>query len=340
MPMEQQPALTGSSGPRAWTSDTIGGGEGLTHRLGSHHVEELDRLARATLGIDVTAMDRAAFSSPLIDALMQGVREEIERGKGIVVLSGLDPQKLGTDLFTRIHWGLATHLGTMPPQSPKGDRIGFVRKEANNPDARGYQADIELRPHTDFHELLSLACISTAAEGGLSGFVSGRAVHDIMAAECSQHLPALYEGYYHDTTGEGEFSEGPVPVFGWQGGNLGVYHQALFMNTAAAQRGEVVPPALIEAMAAFESISKRPGVIAKFMLQPGDIGFWHNFAVLHARDSFTNDAQHERLILRLWINPPVSLPLPPVYLSQARKFDRLHAAGKPAIVYTKTGVKL
>ena len=92
-------------------------------------------------------------------------------------------------------------------------------------------------------------------------------------------------------------------------------------------------------MRRFGEIARRPEVIVEFMLEPGEIMIWHNFRVLHARGTFRDDAEHRRLILRLWINPERHLPMPPVYLSQRRRFDAFHEAGRAAIVYTHTGLK-
>ena len=322
-----------------WTAASLGGREPLTRALDARETGAVLRATQLVEGRRPEEVTRRDFDDPAIAALMDDVRERIDAGPGAVILTGLDVAALGEERFARIIVGLSAHLGALAPQSPRRDRIGYVRNEADNPDARGYQSDVELAPHTDFHEILLLAAVSPAAEGGLSGLVSMAAIHDILAREQPDALELLAEGYPHDTTGEGLLSDGPMPVLVEAGGLVSGYAQGLFMFSAARTLGEEVPPRLIEAMRAYAEIAQRPGVIVRFMLQPGEIMLWHNFRVLHARTAFRDDATRRRLILRLWINPERSLPLPPVYLSQRARFDALHDAGRPAIVYTHTSLK-
>jgi len=323
-----------------WTAASINGRHGLEREIPPVVRDRLESLARKVADTPLTEITRADFDDAQLNAFMVTVAREIDEGRGAVVLSGLDVEKLGQALFERIFWGIGTHLGEMAPQSHARDLMGYVRKEENNPSARGYQSDIELRPHTDFHEILGLACVSKSVSGGESGLVSIDAVHDIIARERPDVLDALYAGYPMDTTGDGLMSDGPVPVIGRKDGVISGYAQSLFFGQAARTLGEEVPPALTKALEVFNKVTTRPDVIVKFMLEPGEIMMWHNFRVLHSRDNFQNDETHKRLILRLWINPENHVPVPPVYLSQVRRFDALHAQGIPAIQYHKTGIKI
>jgi hypothetical protein len=323
-----------------WTAQSLGGPGPLKRALTADEIAAIGRAVRLVEGQRPEEISRADFDDPAIAALMADALDRVQHGPGAVILSGLDPADLGEANFTRAVAGLAAHVGTLAPQSPKRDRIGYVRKEAENPDARGYQSDIELQPHTDFHEIVALASIARAAEGGLSGLVSLAAIYDILAREDPEALALLEQGYPHDTTGDGLLSDGPMPVLNRTDGVITGYAMGVFMYTAAATLGEEVPPALTAAMKKFSAIARRPEVIVEFMLEPGEIMLWHNFRVLHSRTNFRDDESHRRLILRLWINPEEHLPMPPVYLSQRERFDALHAAGQPAIVYTKTGIKV
>ena len=131
-----------------------------------------------------------------------------------------------------------------------------------------------------------------------------------------------------------------MPILSRRGGVTSGYAHGLFTFTAARTLGEQVPPPLVAAMRAFAEVAARPEMLVEFLLRPGEMLFWHNFRVLHARRAFRDEGARRRLLRRLWSNPERSLPLPPVYLSQRRRFDALHAAGRPAIVYTHTGLKV
>jgi len=268
----------------------------------------------------------------LIVALGEEVNAAVTAGRGAAILSGFDSDRHGLDGFKRLYWAIGTFLGEAVEQSYRRDRIGYVQKEEDNPTGRGYLMDVELKPHTDFHEILSLATVSQADEGGISGVVSSLAIHDIILAERPDLLPALYEGFFHESGG-GQISDEKVPIFGRVDGKLSCYYHLPFVFRAAKRMGVELPPALVEATRFMGEVSRRPGVIARFMLEPGEMLFWHNFLALHSRDSFTDTAAHKRLLMRLWINARDGRPMPEMFLRRARYMDAMHSAGEAAIDY-------
>lgn len=324
--------------PAAWTSAEIGGKEGLMHRMGPEHVEALWGLVERTRHLAPDAVTRADFDHPLVNELMEGIRFEIMSGKGAVILSGLDMGRTTLEDYSRIYWGLGTHLGVGAVQSYRKDRIGHVQKEEDNPTGRGYLMDVELRSHTDFHEILSLASFRKSAEGGYSGAVSSLAIHNILLEESPQHLKALYEGFFHELAGTQQVTEDKVPVFCNVGGVVSCYYHGLFQIAAAKTLGVPLPDELVEAQKAFSAVAARPEVRADFMLEPGEMLFWHNFVVLHSRTAFHDTPEQKRLLLRLWLNVPDGRDMHPTFNDRARAMDRIHDAGETAIHYTKAGV--
>jgi hypothetical protein len=317
----------------AWTGSGLGGKAGLTVRLTPDHIAALERLVEQTGDREVTALTRRDFDHPLINGLMHGVRRILMEGKGAVIIGGLDRGRYDLDRFQRIYWGLGTHLGQAAVQSPKLDRIGRVEKAENNPTGRGYLADIELRAHTDFHELLALACFSQAERGGESGLVSSLAVHNILLRERPDLLAPLYEGFYHDFSGPNGVSARKVPVFCQVDGQVSCYYHGLFVANAARRMGVDLPENLVEALKYFDSIALRPEVRLDFMLEEGEMGFWHNFVILHSRRSFENSATKKRLLLRLWLNVPDGRAMDPQFTDRARFMDAEHEQGRPALQY-------
>ena len=324
--------------PSAWTSAGIGGKEGLMHRMGPEHVQALDELLARTRHLEPDAVTRADFDHPVINALMLGVSDAIMNGHGAIILSGLDMGRTSLDDYSRIYWGLGTHLGEGAIQSPKLDRIGHVQKEEHNPDGRGYQLDIELRSHTDFHEILSLASFRKAAKGGESGAVSSLAIHNVMLQEAPEHLATLYEGFFHGYADPSALTKDKVPIFCNVEGKVSCFYHGLFMLNAAKQMGVELPPELRAAMACFSEIAQRPEIRADFMLEPGEMLFWHNFMVLHSRQAFTNEGEQKRLLLRLWLHAHQGRPMHPEFAGRARLMDRIHASGATALNYSSLGL--
>lgn len=320
--------------PAAWTSAEIGGKEGLVHRMGPEHAEAIWSLVEATRHKAPDQVTRAEFDHPLVNELMAAVRYEIMQGKGAVILKGIDLSNVPLEDYKRVYWGLGTHLGVGAIQSPKRDLIGHVEKVEDNPDKRGYQLDVELRSHTDFHEILSLACVRKSAEGGASGMVSSLAIHNVMLREAPEQLKRLYEGWRHGFARIEHLTAEDVPIFCNVDGKVSCYFHGLSFLAAARVLGTEMPKDLREAMATFSAIAQRPEVRADFMLEPGEMLFWHNFLMLHSREAFNDTPGQKRLLLRLWLHVPGGRPMHPEFIARAKLMDQIHEEGLTALHYT------
>lgn len=329
--------VRGGHVPGAWRAADCGGIEGLVHRLSSEQLDAIDAAVRVTEGKaapDVAAEDFGA--APIVD-LMQAVAWELAEGKGVAVLSGVDLARYDLEQFKRLYFGLGTHLGIAVEQSPRRDKIGLVRKEPN-PDLRGYLMDVELGPHTDYHEVLSLATVVAAEEGGVSGFVSAAAVYEIVRDERPDLLPALLEGYYYPTSLT-SVTDYKVPSLSIVDGQVSMYNYALFPFQAAEILGTSVPAPLIEAMRFVNSVTRRPELRASFIMQPGEMAFWYNFRVFHSRTAFKNTPGRERLLLRLWLHAHRKRAMAKGYNEIAHLLDQLHAQGSSILVNTDASMK-
>ena len=318
--------------PGAWTAETSGGIEGLMHRLGPEQLAAIDEAVRATEGRGPTDVGAAEFGGVMLDDLMAAVRYELAHGRGVSVLSGLDLTRYTPEQFQRLYFGLGSHLGTPVEQSPRHDRLGFVRKEPN-PDLRGYLMDTELGPHTDYHEVLSLATVVAAETGGVSGFVSSAAIYAAIRDERPDLLPALLEGFPYPT-GADSVTDYKVPTISIVDGHVSIYSYVIFIFQAAAIMGVEVPAKLIEGLRFMAAVARRPGMIASFTMQPGEMAFWYNFRVMHSRTSFRNTPERQRELLRLWLHAREPRPMARGYREIAQALDEHHAAGRSMLVNT------
>ncbi|MGH8218003.1 MAG: TauD/TfdA family dioxygenase [Steroidobacteraceae bacterium] len=323
--------------PAVWTSHTLGGKEGLVRRVGPAHLQGLLELLEASRHLAPEDIRRADFDHLAVNELMSGVRRELTSGRGAAILAGVDVARFTADEYRRICWGLGTHLGIAAPQSYRRDRLGLVQKEENNPTGRGYLMDVELRSHTDFHEVLCLACVRRAASGGESGRASSLAVHNALLESRPDLLSELYAGFYQEWAGEQRVSTGKIPIFCRIEQKTSCYYHPLALHNAAKELGVALPPALAEAMQVFSAAADSAQLKAEFMLEPGEIMFWHNFLVLHSRRAFQDEGGQTRLLLRLWLNVPGGRPMHPAFTGRARAMDFEHANGRPAIDYTQYG---
>ena len=81
------------------------------------------------------------------------------------------------------------------------------------------------------------------------------------------------------------------------------------MRQSVTARGET------EALDLFDRIMHDPGIRLDMMLEPGDLQFANNYAVLHSRNEFEDHAQLEsrRRMLRLWLKMPNARTLAPEF---------------------------
>ncbi|MBS0640174.1 MAG: TauD/TfdA family dioxygenase [Proteobacteria bacterium] len=314
--------------PNAWTSTSIGGKAGLTQHLTPEQIAGFDTLLARTRQKKPQEVTRADFDHPAVNALAAELAQTIRHGRGAVLLTGLSADRYSEEDLQRIYWGIGTHLGTAAVQSSLGDRLGHVRHVKDDPVARGYRSNEELTPHTDSYPIVGLLCLQRAETGGYSRMVSALAIHNEILRTRPDLLPALYEGYYYAVV-EARFSASPVtefriPVFGCVGDRVSVCYSRHFIDRAAELRGEPLPPATQEALDYFDALADRDDLRARFMLEPGEMMLWHNFQMLHARDSYEDSPQHTRHLVRLWLKIPDDHPMPDVMLERAAIYERVY----------------
>ena len=75
------------------------------------------------------------------------------------------------------------------------------------------------------------------------------------------------------------------------------------------------PQVEIEALDLFDSLIHLPELRLDMMLEPGDLQFANNYAVLHSRNAFVDDDEPalRRKMLRLWVKMPNARTLAPEF---------------------------
>jgi hypothetical protein len=316
--------------PPAWTGAELGDKEALVLRTGAAVRGALDRAAVRLRGRALPSITRADLAAAPITELMSRVRHEVMHGRGIAIVRGPEPSRYDPHDYERLYWGLGAHLGKGVVQSYFGDYLARVER---NPDLpwRGTTTDMELRPHTDFHELMSLASVSLPASGGVSGFVSALAVHNEILGTRPELLAPLYQGWYQLSPLHRIASAKKVPIFCQVHGQVSCFYNRVFFQRPE-DADEEFPAALTQAMAYMDAVAARDDMLASFTLQPGEMVFWHNFLVMHARSAFQDTEQQRRLLLRLWLNVTAGRPIAEEIAARARIVDRDHAEGRRSAV--------
>src|SRR3954451_22087684 len=149
--------------------------------------------AAATAEIDAALAGLGERAPPGFDArhfplaetagFLAAVARELEFGRGLVRLTGLDPSRYSAADLRRVFWGLMCHLGTPLPQNTTGEILAEVKDEtgtgaavASGTARARSRSTGPLRWHTDKCDLLCLLCASNGIEGGASRIVSTVAI--------------------------------------------------------------------------------------------------------------------------------------------------------------------
>lgn len=316
------PILSTPIGQRsAWRSADFAGPDGIAFELTGRHIDALDEILRrveaAGLGLD--DLERRHFDHPALNDDLAGLFEEIQQGRGIVLLRRLPTERYSEAQLGLLFWGIGTHFGRGVSQSVMGDRLGHVRDMTRvDPHARGYRNNKDQVLHTDLSEIVGMLSLTTAKAGGESRYASALAIHNEILAQHPEYLEALYRGFPYHRHGEEKPGQEPitpfdVPVFSLCEGQLSCRYIKLYITLAAAGLGRPLPPLLEQALAYFDEVAHRPDVMLEFVLQPGEMTFLNNFTVLHSRGRFLDheDPARQRHLLRLWLDVREGRPVVP-----------------------------
>jgi len=281
---------------------------------------------------DLTANEEAL---PELAETLADIHRQVYFGRGVVLLRGLPMDEIDENEAAVAVWALGSHFGRRAAQSALGDVLGRVEVDPNLQQAwRGYRSSSKSRFHTDHVDGLGLACVRPANSGGSSRVVSATAIHNALAAERPDLLPALYQGFRMHWFGEppvpGEkLTDLDVPVFSWSEGRIVCVLLPSYMEAAAKELGTALPPSLVEGFTLIHEIAERDGMALDFMLQAGDMLLIDNKAVLHGRAAFDHNPTDlgQRLLYRLQFEV---LPLRPSHPGVAHYYNGLkHAYRDP-----------
>lgn len=252
--------------------------------------------------------EELAFDGDLA-ARFAAALEEVRLRRGFVVLRGL-PLEVSRDQFIAAVWGIGLCFGGPLSQSAEGELIGHVldaSREDSTP--RMFRSNLELRLHTDWTAMLSLACWHRSRSGGSSVITSSITVHDAIATEAPHLLEPLYRGFHYHRLGEeapGEDAATPyrIPVFAFRDGQMSCRYQRA--GIAAGQRALGIPLSNLEleAMNRFDEVARAPENRLAFDLERGDMVIVNNYTVMHARTAFEEfpEPEKRRHLVRLWLD--------------------------------------
>ena len=319
------------TGPAVWRGRDLAGSTDWIRPLGAAAIEEIDAALRSVQarGLAWRDIGKKDFPLPGVSAELAQVSRDLEWGRGLVLLRGLPVARYSDDELRAIWWGIGCHLGIAVHQNAHGELIGEVRDEIRLygevvqpavPASEGVTSRAKarssgpLRWHTDRCDVVGLLCVRGARRGGTSRVVSVPAVSNAILERRPDLHALLCSDYHRSRQGEeagGEASCYAMPIFAMRDGKFTTQYSRTFVE--AAQKIASVPrisPAQDEALDLLAAVCDELG--HDMELVPGDIQLLNNHVIYHGRTAYEDapEAGRDRLLLRLWLAPPNSRPLP------------------------------
>ena len=279
-------------------------------------------------GLRAADFGKADFPLPAFGAVLARAQQDLEHGRGCVLLRGL-PVTGDAEDAARLLWGLGLHLGRALRQHARVNVGGFRDDliahivdqglDYNAPNVHGSATSAEQMPHTDPADVVGLLCVRKAEAGGVSRIASATAVYHALLAARPDLVRVLEIGYAHDlrqleATGDtGPLTPARIPVFGAHEGRLACVYNSKTVLAAAKKSGVPLTALEREALEAVSALALDPGFQVEMTLEPCDLQLLNNYTVLHSRTAWTDpDPAHGRLMLRLWLKVPNARALSPV----------------------------
>jgi len=317
------------AGPAAWRGEDLTPADWL-YELSSDEAAEIDRLRQELVarGEGLGAITPESTPIPALADTIAHWFDRVENGVGFVVVRGLDISGWSEREVGLAYYAIGRQAGWPVKQNAAGHLLGHVRDTGRDiftdPNARGYQVKIALPFHTDTStDVLALCCYRTAKSGGLSALAPLQTIYNEVLAQRADLIDTFYEPFNFDCRDEEHPDGGPFytrVLASTVDGKISLRHNSGYARSSA--RFEECPPLTekqTELMAMVDALAADPAIHIQFALEPGDMVFVNNYAVMHSRSAFEDHEEEERKrhLLRLWLVLENGRPLAPNFDNRA-----------------------
>ena len=305
------------TGPAAWKGRDIAGDGAWMHVLSGSAIDAIDAALAGVKarGLRFPDFSREDFPIAGLAAELARLADELENGRGFLLLRGLPVERYTDDEIAIVYYGLGLHLGVPVRQNPKGELLGSVMNvgDPTQKTTRVYETNLYLPYHSDPSDVVGLLCLRKARTGGLSSLVSVAAVYNEILAKHPEYLGLYYRPMYFAHLCEPLPSLSPI--FSHHQGKLSCRYLRQYIELGHEIRNQPLSRVEIEALDLFDAVIHREDIRLDMMLEPGDLQFANNYAVLHSRTGFEDhdDPALRRRMLRLWLKMPNARPLAPEF---------------------------
>lgn len=301
----------------AWTGADFVSDRSWVHELTPAQIDAIDRALAgvAQRGLSAPRFTRADFPLGPLEPLLAKIAEDLEHGRGFCLLRGLPIARYDDREIDILYFGLGLHMGEPVGQNPRGDLIGRVMAvgDAARKETRVYETNLYLPYHCDPSDVVGLLCHRKAREGGVSSLVSVAAIYNEILAHHREYLGLYFRPWYFAHLCEDMPSLSPI--FSFHKGKLSCRYLRQYTELGQEIMNQPLSRVEIEALDLFDRMISLEHLRLDMMLEPGDLQFANNYAVLHSRTAFRDhdDPAQMRRLLRLWLKMPNARELAPEF---------------------------
>ncbi len=300
-------------GPSAWKGKDIKDDDSWIYHWSDESIGVLEKALENVKQKGLTVPDFTKEDFP-ISALSEEINyfnEELENGKGFIVIRGLPIERYTDDEAAIIYYGLGLHMGTPVSQNMNGDMLGHVKNiGALDPkQVRVYETNEYLPYHADLSDVVGLLCLRKAKSGGMSSLSSAMTLFNEILEKHPEYLGILHRHFLLEHLNDGDV--GQTPIFSYHEGKLSGMYLRQYIEIAQENAGLPLSPVEVEALDLVDSILSDPDIRLDMMMEPGDIQFANNYAIFHSRTGFEDyeELDRRRHLYRLWLKMPNSREL-------------------------------
>jgi hypothetical protein len=302
------PVLTGDL---TWDASSFYTHVDYTHELTTQHKLEIHTALEyfKSLGRDGNEVNRQYFPLPTLGKMLLHYAEDLHHGKGFVNIRGLDPNHYSSEDNILLFLGISSYIGE---KRAKQDDDGSMLMHIS--DAKSSRESQQNRPtrfstrastfHTDaFCDILALQTRNCAAKGGNHIIAASWTVYNKIAATRPDLLEVLARpNWPFDSRGR-LFDCNKRPLLFYHGGRiiLNFAREPLIGldNVKRTEGFPVLSGEQREALDLIESLARESQLILD--IQPGDLTFINNHALLHSREAFEVGPRATRYLVRMWL---------------------------------------
>ncbi len=306
------------TGPAAWTGKAIQNDTNWIEHLQTADIQALDQalVALKAKGLAFPNFQQEDFPiGPALVTRLAALSEELENGRGFSLWRGLPVHRYSEEDLKAVYYGIGLHLGKPVCQNPRGDLLGEVAAVGDPKDIRTrvYQTNLYLPYHSDPSDVVGLLCVRKAKHGGVSSLVSVARIYNEILEKHPEYLGLFYRMFYFEHLCEPEPSLSPI--FSYHKGKLSCRYLRQYLELGCDIKGVPLSKVEMEALDCFDRTMHSPEIRVDMLMEPGDLQFANNYAVLHSRTEFEDhdDVAVRRRMLRLWLKMPNARELAPEF---------------------------